>query len=120
MNEPATLQHEPRFRDIHAVYDLVETTRGLPMPVTGPDRAAFWFCTIPHAEEARSAVATAKRAFADAFGAVFAWQDVWTANGTRRQYEALLPSGLAVVLTAKAEQMHDDDDADAAGLERAA
>ena len=97
------------FRDFHKIYDLTEITPGLPMPFTGPDRAAIWFTAIAYADEARDAVATAKRIFADALGAVFAWKDVWTENGARRQYDALLPSGLQVVLTAKAEHMQDED-----------
>jgi hypothetical protein len=114
-------EHAGRFRDIHRIYDLVETTRGLPMPFTGPDRAAFYFHAIAHAEDARSAVAAAKAVFAAELGAVFAWKDVWASNGTRRQYDALLPSGLEIVLTARAEHMQDEDeDAEAGELVAAA
>src|SRR6185437_10973767 len=109
MTLPDPAPHAALFRDFHKIYDLTEITPGLPMPFTGPDRAAFWFTAIAHADEARDAVATAKRIFADALGAVFAWKDVWTENGARRQYDALLPSGLQVVLTAKAEHMQDED-----------
>lgn len=107
-----------RIDDIQAVYRLVKETPapGLPMPFTGPDRAAFWFITITRAEDARDAVAQAKAVFADRLGAVFGWKDVWTENGTRRQYEALLTSGLSIVLTAKAEHMQDED-AEAGELE---
>lgn len=107
-------EHAALFRDFHKIYDLTEITPGLPMPFTGPDRAAFWFTAIAHAGEARDAVATAKRIFGDALGAVFAHRDIWTENGPRRQYEALLASGLAVVLTAKTEHMQDEDDTEGA------
>ena len=116
MNDP-TPDAAAKIRDIHLIYDLVSAGHGLPMPVTGPDRSSFWFVRIVHAEDARSSVATARQVFADTFGAVFAWRDVWTENGPRRMYEALLPSGLMIVLTAKTEHMQDEvADADAGEL----
>lgn len=108
-------EHAGKIREIIRIYQIVMVTAGLPMPITGPDRASFWFSNIVHAEDARASVATARRIFADAFGAAFSYHDVETDNGTRRMYEALLPCGLMIVLTAKAEHMQDEDDAENAG-----
>ena len=105
-----------KARDFIRIYEITGVTPALPWPFTGPDRAAFYFIDRD-ADEAREAVATAKRIFADAFGAVFGWHDEWTPNGRRRQYKATLPSGLDLVLMAKASQMQDEDDTeDAAEL----
>ena len=120
MNDPIP---EPagKIREIIRIYQIVQVTCGLPMPITGPDRASFWFVAITHAEDARSAIGTAKQIFADEFGAVFSHHDVWTDNGPRRMYEALLPSGLMIVLTAKTEHMQAEDaDEDAGQLVAAA
>ena len=116
MNDPTT-DVAAKIRDIHLIYNLVGDGHGLPMPITGPDRSSFWFVHIVHAEDARNAVADAKRLFAGTLGAVFAHHDIWTENGARRMYEALLPSGLTIVLTARAEHMQDEGAAaDAAEL----
>ena len=110
-------EHAGKVREIIRIYQIVAVTAGLPMPITGPDRASFWFSGIVHAEDARSAVRSAQRIFADALGAAWSHHDVWTDNGPRRMYEALLPSGLMIVLTAKTEHMQDEDvDQDAGEL----
>lgn len=107
MNDP---DRAGKIRDIIRIYEIAGVTPGLPMPFTGPDRAAFYFIDS-RPDAAREAVAMARRVFADAFGAVFGYQDIWTESGARRQYKATLPSGLDIVLMAKAEQMQDEDDA---------
>jgi hypothetical protein len=103
-----------KARDFIRIYQIAGDTPALPWPNCGPFRAAFYFLDSSP-DEAREAVATAKRIFADAFGAVFGYEDIWTSNGTCRQYKATLPSGLDIVLMAKAAQMQDEDGAEDAG-----
>ena len=95
-----------RFTEIRTIYNIVQVTPGLPMPFTGPDRAAFWFTHIP-AEDARNAVTTARLVFADAFGVTFTPRLEQASNGPRRVYQALLPSGFAITLWVKAEDAED-------------
>jgi hypothetical protein len=114
MHDP-TAPEPGKIAQIIRIYQIVAVTAGLPMPITGPDRASFWFINITHAEDARASIGTAKAIFADAFDAVFASRDVWTENGPRRMYEALLPSGLMIVLTARTEHMQAEDEYEDAG-----
>jgi hypothetical protein len=104
-----------RIADFARIYEITGRAPGLPMPFTGPDRAAYWFTAETNPEAAREAVALARRVFAEAFGVTFRYRDILTGNGMRRQYEAVLGSGVQVVLTAKAEHMRDEDAAEDAG-----
>ena len=113
MNDPG---REAKARDFEKIYQITGETAALPLPFAGPDRASFYFIDRD-ADAARRDVETAKRVFAGAFGVTFRWRDLWTGNGTRRQYKAtLLPSGLDLVLMAKAAHMQDEDDAEGAGV----
>lgn len=96
-----------RLRDRIAIDEIALAHPELPVPFTGPDRAAFYF--IDHSPEAaRERVAKAKQVLGEAFGVTFGWHDERASNGMRRQYTAELPSRLKVVLTAKAEHMQDE------------
>ena len=93
--------------DVRRVWDLIEITPGLPVPFISPDRAAFYFTNIVHPEDARQAVADAETVLSYAFGDVpFTHDRIEQAGSTRRYvYEALLPSGLVLALTVKAEHV---------------
>lgn len=106
MHDP-TANDAAKAADFITIYQIVPVIPSLPWPFTGPDRAAFYFVDA-RPDVAREAVAMAKQVFAGAFGAVFGYRDIWTENGTRRQYKARLESGLAIVLMARADQMQDE------------
>lgn len=99
-----------RLRDRIAIDQITIDHPALPASFTGPDRASFFFLDNVMPEVNRERVAAARRIFGEAFGAVFGPRDVWSSNGTRRQYIAELASGLKIVLTARACDMPQDED----------
>src|SRR4051812_38037199 len=102
--------HDPdraaKARDFITIYDRTLRTPALPLPFSGPDRAAFYF-TDREPEAARADIATARQVFGEIFGVTFEHRDVWTSNGANRHYEAELTSGLFLVLVAKTAHMQD-------------
>lgn len=107
MNDP---ERADRIRDRIAIDKLTLDCPSLPVPFTGPDQAAFYFIDKVAPEVNRASVAEARRIFAAAFGVTFGWRDEWSSNGPRRLYRAFLPSGLAIVITARASDMPKDED----------
>lgn len=100
------LHRAPRkgvFRDVHAIYDLVEITPGLPWPTTSPARAVFDYRHVVHAEDAREAVDCAAAVLTFTFAAEFGPErtEVNGADGPRYLLEALLPSGLTLVIISR-------------------
>lgn len=105
MHDP---DHAARAADLIRIYEITRDTPALPLPFAGPDRAAFYFIDREPGG-ARQDVETAKQIFIRAFGVTFGWHDEQAPNGMNRLYEAeLRPSGLKVVLIARAEHMQDD------------
>lgn len=106
MKDP-TAERAARAADLIRIYEITRDTPGLPLPFSGPDRSAFYFIDREPGG-ARQDVETAKQIFTRAFGVTFGWHDEQAPNGMNRLYEAGLPSGLKVVLIARAEHMQDD------------
>lgn len=107
MKDP-TAERAARAADLIRIYEITRDTPGLPLPFAGPDRAAFYFIDREPAA-AREAVESAGQVFTRAFGVTFGWHDEQAPNGMNRLFEAeLRPSGLKVVLIARAEHMQDE------------
>ena len=102
MNDLPTAEHARWFADVRTILAIVEVTAGLPLPVISSLRASFYFTAIPRTADARAAVASARDILSDALGLTFAPGTDPTGNHT---LEAALPSGLLVVITAKAQHM---------------
>ena len=112
MSYPSRAPRAGVFRDIHAIYDLTEVTAGLPMPSTSPARASFDYRHIVREQDARAAVACAVAALSRAFGAVFSERTEPGGDGTPRYLlEALLPSGLSVVIISRVANAGSQDPA---------
>lgn len=102
--------HEAWFRDVRTVHITAEHARGcLPLPFTGPDHAAFYYINVARPEDTRDMLDKAVRIFRDAYRDTYPLRfgDRYTQTGSTRRYhvEAMLPSGLTLTLTAKAEHM---------------
>lgn len=107
--------HDPddaaRAADLIRIYRVALKSPVLSLPFSGPDRSAFYF-TDREPGAVRQDVETAKQAFAEGLGATFGDpHDEQAPNGINRLHEAELPSGLKVVLIARAEHMQDQDGA---------
>ena len=97
------------FRDVRAIWDLTESTPGLPIPSIGRDRAVFFFVGLTHRAEARQAMAEAETILRS--GLLAAFFPRRTQAGSTRHYilTAVLASGLTVDLVAMAEHFDSED-----------
>jgi hypothetical protein len=101
-----TNDHAKWFEDVFAILTLVAKTAGLPLPVTSATRACFYFTAIPRARDAREAVTLAQSILAGNLGLTFEPRTALAGDDTERYIiEAYMPSGLAVDIVAKADQM---------------
>jgi hypothetical protein len=96
-------QRSAQIRDIHALYDVVDSTEGLPMPSTGHGRSSFNFSGVKHAEDAQRAMREAEDVLTRRLGLTFAARDV-TPVGSAAYWvrTAWMAGGLAVDLVALA------------------
>ena len=116
MNHP-TPDRPDRIDDILALYCLVKITPGLPMPTVHPARAVFDYRHIVHDGEAREFTARAVHNLL-IFGVPFGERpETDIGNGTPRYLlEALLPSGLTLVIVSRVSQTTDQDEREMAGV----
>lgn len=106
MSDQTTSGHADWFRDVRRVLDVTEVTPGLPLPFVSSDRATFYFTNIVHAGDAAEAVAAARTILSYALRVTFIIRMAVAGDDTGRMvFEALMPSGLAVDIVAKAEHM---------------
>lgn len=117
MNHPECAPRAGVFRDIHALYDLVERVPGLPLPTVSPSRATFDYRHVVYATDAREAVRCAMGVLVYAFSTrdfilAFAAERTETAgDGTPRYVlDAVLESGLTVTLISRFAQGADVDE----------
>lgn len=91
------------FRDRRRVDDIAEVTPGLPVPTLTAARATFDYRHVVHAEDAREAVSCAAEILGHAFGiGTFAERTEMAGDDTPRHIlEALLPSGLTLVIVSR-------------------
>ena len=109
--KPASAKHDPRdarLADTMTVFWLTRRYPDLPVPFTGPDRAALYFIDKA-AREAREAVEAAKRVFAEELGVTFTRRNARHSNGLRAIFWAELDGGLLVELVVKAEHVDVQD-----------
>ena len=108
MNDP-TPDRPDRIDDILALYCLVKITPGLPVPTTSPARAVFDYRHFVHDPEAREFTARAAGILARIFGIPFGERTETAGDGTPRYLlEALLPSGLTLVIISRVSQTADE------------
>jgi hypothetical protein len=116
MNDPNA--RSPIIRDICRAYSVVDQTPGLPMPSTGPARFALRYTDIKDRGTAMVAVGHALAVLGDEFGITrFAPRDETAGDGTPlRLFEAILLSGLILVVVATREHVDGLDQGDDAGV----
>ena len=102
MHDPTAPEHAGWFEDVFTILRLVQTTIGLPLPVTSATRACFYFLGIPDAEDARKSVDRAQEILSGKLGLTFAPGTDPAGYGT---LEAALPSGLLVVIATRTQNM---------------
>jgi hypothetical protein len=111
MKDPSTNPHPTWFDDAHRIIDVTRETPGLPLPRIGPARASFDYRDITHAEVARESVAHAAAALGSAFKVTFTPRTETAGDDTPRYLlEALLLSGLTIVIISRVEHVADQDD----------
>jgi hypothetical protein len=109
MNDPKP--HPTWFDDAHKIIDVTRETPGLPLPSIFPARASFDYRHIMHAEAARESVACAVAALGGKFGVTFSPRTETAGDGTPRYLlEALLLSGLTLVIISRVEYADGQDD----------
>lgn len=100
-----------KIDDILRLYRLVKVTPGLPMPHTSPALASLDYRHAVHAEDAREAVACAVGILGYVFTATFTPRTETAGDDTPRYLlEALLPSGLTLVIISRFAQTADQDE----------
>ena len=111
-NYPDRAPRKGVFRDIHALYDLAETT-DMPVPdVHGAARAVLDYRYLRQAGPAREAVACAVALLSAAFGVTFEPRTEVApppplGDGTPRYLmEATLPGGMPLVVISLFEHVH--------------
>ena len=117
MNSLSTNEHAGWFRDVRAILKATEAARpGLPLPQIASTLAAFSFVNIPHAEDAREAVALAETLLSYALAVEFTRRPV-PQIGSSAHYvlSAYLPSGLRLDIVAKAGIFDGQDEREDAG-----
>ena len=98
--------HAGYWDDIRRIWDLAQHTPGLPIPSITATRAVFDYRRITHAVDAAESVALAETILSYALDVTFARREALAGDDTMRYIlEAFMPSGLAVDIVAKAEQM---------------
>ena len=103
--------HPTWFADARRIIDITEVTPGLPIPTISPARATYDYRYLTHAVAAREAVASAQFTLHRELGAVFTPRLELAGDRTPRYLlEALLPSGLTLVIISRAEHVADQDD----------
>ena len=107
----APQERAARLADLRAVLAAIKPT-DLPLPFSGPDRAAFYF-TDRTPREAREAVGAAKRLFTEQLGVEWAKRYAQHSNGLRVIFWAKLDGGLDVELYIRAEDVDGYEDHDA-------
>jgi hypothetical protein len=111
MKDPSTSPRPTWFDDAHKIIDVTRETPGLPLPSIFPARASFDYRHIVHAEAARESVACAVAALGGKFGVRFSPRTETAGDGTPRYLlEALLLSGLTLVIISRVEHVADQDD----------
>ena len=99
-----------RLADMQAVLYVTKAHPDLPLPFTGPDRAAFYFTVNTAPRDAREAVEEAKHVFAAELGVTFSRRNAQHGNGLRAIFWAQLDSGLLIELVVRAEDVEDLDE----------
>ena len=100
-----------RLADLRAVLAVIKAS-DLPLPFSGPDRAAFYF-TDRTPQDAREAVGAAKRLFTEQLGVTWDKRYALHSNGRRVIFFAALDGGLLVELYARAADVDGSEDEDA-------
>ena len=109
MNDPKP--HATWFDDAHRIIDVTRERPGLPIPTISPARATFDYRPITHAEVARDSVARAVAVLGDAFSVTFTPRTETAGDDTPRYLlEALLPSGLTLVIISRVGPAGDQDE----------
>jgi len=105
MNDPSPDDRPDKIADIIKLYRLVRETPGLPMPHADAARASLDYRHVVHAEDAREAVSCAAGVLAFVFRVTFGETQATAGDGTPRYLlEALLPSGLTLVIISRVTQ----------------
>jgi hypothetical protein len=117
MNDP-TPDRPDKIDDILRLYRLVKATPGLPMPNVGPARFALRYTDIKDRGTVMVAVGHALAVLGDEFGITrFVQRDETAGDGTPlRLFEAILLSGLILVVVATREHVDGLDQGDDAGV----
>jgi hypothetical protein len=103
--------HATWFDDAHSIIEVTRVTPGLPIPRIFPAMASFDYRHIVHAEAARKSVAFAADKLGEKFGVTFTPRTEIAGDDTPRHLlEALLPSGLTLVIISRVEHVADQDD----------
>lgn len=109
MNDPKP--HATWFDDAHRIIDVTRRNPALPLPTVAPARATFDYRHIVHAEHTRESVALARNILAAAFITAFSERAELAGDDTPRYLlEALLPSGLTLVIISRVELAGDQDE----------
>jgi hypothetical protein len=96
-------QRSAQIRDIHQLYDVVDTTEGLPMPSTGHGRSSFNFSQVKHAEDTQRAMRVAEAILVRRLGLTFVPREVAPVGSAAYWIRtAWMDGGLAVDLVALA------------------
>jgi hypothetical protein len=110
----ATPPHATWFQDARRIIDITEKTPGLPIPHISPARASFDYRHIVHAEAARESVTRAAADLGEAFKVTFSPRTETAGDGTPRYLlEALLLSGITLVIISRVDAADEGDDAGA-------
>ena len=116
MNSPVPSDRPDKIDDILRLYRLVRKAPLLPMPTVSPARATFDYRHIVHAEQARESVAYAAAVLVSEFGVAFGQAAEPAGDDTPRYLlEALLESGLTLVIISRFAQDADQDEREDAG-----
>jgi hypothetical protein len=102
-----------RCDDFIRLYRLIKRTPALPYPQTAGARATFDYRHVVLADIARQSVAFAATVLGGEFGVTFPAKPrtELAGDGTPRYLlEALLPSGLTLVIISRVEHVADQDD----------
>lgn len=115
MKDPSTSLRPTWFDDAHKIIDVTRETPGLPLPSIFPARATFDYRYITHAEAAREAareaVTHAAADLGNAFKVTFSRRTETAGDGTPRYLlEALLLSGLTLVIISRVDTAGEGDD----------
>lgn len=110
---PVAPDRPDKIRDILQVYRLVQAIPALPLPTTSPARATFDYRYLTSGSAARMAVTSARTALSRAFGVTFTERPETAGDDTPRYLlEALLPSGLTLVIVSRVQIGGDMDPGD--------